>query len=353
MKTQATNFITIAILIIMLALAACCTHAQNMEGPVQPKPVESSDPFEQNRALGRGVNLGNALEAPSEGEWGMMIQEEYLQLIKDAGFSSVRIPVRWNAHALQEEPFTIEEYFFERVDKVIGWALERNLQVVLNIHHYNALMEAPAQHRRRFLAIWRQISGHYRGYPDNLLFEVLNEPHGHLTPGLWNRYLRDAIGMIRETNPNRTLVIGTAPWGGIDGLKDLSLPHSERNVIVTVHYYEPFRFTHQNAGWVEGSEAWDGTTWTGTEEQKKAVESDFNFVQNWAEQHKRPVFVGEFGAYSAAPRESRERWTKYVRQTMEKRGFSWAYWEFGAGFGIYDRENDEWRIGLLEALIPE
>ncbi len=37
----------------------------------------------------------------------------------------------------------------------------------------------------------------------------------------------------------------------------------------------------------------------------------------------------------------------------EKRDISWAYWEFGAGFGIYDIENDEWDMGLLNALIPQ
>ena len=33
-------------------------------------------------------------------------------------------------------------------------------------------------------------------------------------------------------------------------------------------------------------------------------------------------------------------------------GGSWSYWEFGAGVGIYDRENRRWRTELLNALIP-
>ena len=37
-----------------------------------------------NQLLGRGVNLGNAFDAPSEGEWGVVIQEEYFQIIKYA-----------------------------------------------------------------------------------------------------------------------------------------------------------------------------------------------------------------------------------------------------------------------------
>ena len=33
--------------------------------------------FELNTKIARGVSLGNALEAPSEGEWGLKILPEY------------------------------------------------------------------------------------------------------------------------------------------------------------------------------------------------------------------------------------------------------------------------------------
>jgi endoglucanase len=307
-----------------------------------------------NRSLGRGVNLGNAMEAPSEGDWGMVVEEEFIQLISDAGFEAIRIPIRWNAHAQASPPYTITPEFFSRVDEIIGWAIERDLMIMINIHHYNELMQNPHQHRERFLALWGQIATHYQSYDNNLLFEMLNEPHDNLGPGLWDQFLKDVIDVIRETNPDKTLVIGTSPWGGFGGLEHLRLPENDRNLIVTVHYYNPFQFTHQGAGWAgEESSEWIGTTWTGTEEQKAAVDTDFDMVQQWAEIHNRPIHLGEFGAYEVAPDESRKIWTQYVREAAEKRGFSWAYWEFGAGFGIYDRDQNRWRNGLLESLLPE
>lgn len=326
-----------------------CT-GDDSEATLQKPP----DPYEQNRVLGKGINLGNALEAPQEGEWGMMIRDEYFLLIRDAGFDAVRIPIRWNAHASDNPPFRINNLFFDRVDTVIKQAMSRNLAVVINIHHYNKLMESPDEHKERFLALWRQIAGQYHNYPSTLFFEVLNEPHGNLKAGLWNQFLREAISVIRESNPYRTLIIGTSPWGGISGLKDLSVPGHDRNIIVTVHYYEPFHFTHQGAEWVGGqSDKWLGTTWEGTEEQKKKVRTDFDQVQSWGASHDRPIYLGEFGAYSRAPTESRETWTTFVRQEAGQRGFSWAYWEFGAGFGVYDREIVKWREPLLKALIPD
>lgn len=346
------------VLVILLTLVSCINKnvkQKDQTGDFLPpeNPPEAIDPFVLNEKMGKGINLGNALEAPEEGEWGMVIEEEYIELIRRAGFDAVRIPIRWNAHAKNSAPYTIYPEFFERIDKVVNWALDRDLLVMINIHHYNELMDQPARHRERFISIWEQIGDHYKEYENTLLFEVLNEPHGNLGPVRWNVFLKDAVEAIRKTNPNRTIVIGTSPWGGSGGLEDLSLPDDDRNLIVTVHNYNPFQFTHQGAEWVEGSDAWVGTTWTATEEQKNALIEELGRIKNWGEQHDRPIHLGEFGAYSAAPEESRILWTDYIRSEAEERGFSWAYWEFGAGFGIYDRESQQWRKGLLKALLPD
>src|ERR1700679_2895967 len=72
-----------------------------------------------NSKLGSGINLGNALEAPKEGDWGVVLKAEYFPLIKSAGFKHVRVPVSWSTHAAKEAPYTIDPAFFERVDWVI------------------------------------------------------------------------------------------------------------------------------------------------------------------------------------------------------------------------------------------
>jgi endoglucanase len=62
--------------------------------------------------------------------------------------------------------------------------------------------------------------------------------------------------------------------------------------------------------------------------------------------------MSEFGAYDKADMDSRVRWTAFMREQAEERGFSWSYWEFGAGFGVYDRSAQKWNQELLEALVP-
>lgn len=99
-------------------------------------------------AFGRGVNLSNALEAPREGDWGVTLEEKHFAEIKAAGFDSIRLPVRWSAHAEAAAPYRIDPRFFDRVDWAVRQALSRKLGVVLNLHHYSELDERPDEHRR-------------------------------------------------------------------------------------------------------------------------------------------------------------------------------------------------------------
>ncbi len=320
--------------------------------PHRAHAAADGDMFAYNRALGRGINMGNALEAPAQQSWGVELRAEYFALIAAAGFTSVRLPVRWSDHAATSAPYTIHAEFFRTVDTVLGWALSNKLHVVLNMHHYHELSEHPGAHRTRFLALWKQIASHYRGAPDRVCFEVLNEPCRAMTAALWNELIPEAIQIIRATNPRRPLIIGPVEWNSMAALPQLVLPENDRRLIATVHYYNPFAFTHQGAEWVEHMQDTRGIAWQGTSNEQAAVQADFLRVAEWARTHKRPVYMGEFGAYDKADMASRARWAAYVAREAERHGMSWAYWEFCAGFGVYDRAAARWRTELLHALMP-
>lgn len=347
----------LALVSLVIGLLSGCEKDQESpaiqdEFPFTPPSNQILDPFQQNARLGRGINLGNALEAPNEGDWGVTLKAEYFKVIKEAGFQSVRLPVKWSGHASPFEPYTIDPTFFTRVDWAIGQAISNGLAVVLNIMHYDELMQTPDRHRARFLHLWADIAAHYRNYPDELFFELLNEPNANLTAAIWNDYLKEAITTIRKTNPYRTLIVGPASWNSFTMLSSLVLPETERNLIITFHYYNPFQFTHQGAEWVSGSNAWLGTTWSNTLAETEAVRNDFNQAETWAQAHNRPLYVGEFGAYSKADLNSRFFWTAFVAREAERRQWSWTYWEFCAGFGAYDATHNQWNATLKKALIP-
>jgi endoglucanase len=334
-----------------VAMAACRPHTPPQDTPPMSTPAPAVDAFAANRRLGRGVNLGNALEAPSEGEWGVTLREADFQLIAEAGFDSVRLPTRWSAHAGATAPYAIDPAFFDRVTWAVDQALARGLNVVLNIHHYDELLTDRAAQEPRFLAIWRQIAERFQDYPDALFFEVLNEPHD-IGDRAWNTLAAKALDVIRASNPARYVIVGPVDWNSHRRLRDLRLPEDDRRLIVTFHYYLPFQFTHQGAEWAEGSQAWLGTTWDATSSQKSDALWDLDLAAAWGKEHNRPIFLGEFGAYSKADMDSRARWTAFVARQAEARDMSWAYWEFRAGFGVYDDATGAWNQPLLDALMP-
>jgi endoglucanase len=102
-----------------------------------------------------------------------------------------------------------------------------------------------------------------------------------------------------------------------------------------------------------GGSLWLGTTWEGTEMEQRMLRGDLDMAVALAESKGWQLFMGEFGSYSRVDLDSRVRWTRFLVQEAEARGIAWAYWEFGAGFGIYDREAGVWREELLRALIPD
>lgn len=305
-----------------------------------------------NDRLGRGINYGNMFEAPSEYAWGNPWHPGYSEMIAELGFNHIRIPVRWEPSERTAEiaPYTINPSFLTRIKQVVDSALNNGLMAVVNMHHHEALYDDPDRQKDRFLAQWKQISEYFQDYPDDLLFEILNEPHGNLIAEIWNDFIVDALGVIREYNPDRIVIIGTAEYGGLGGLPKLEIPDDE-NIILTVHYYNPFSFTHQGAEWVEGSDQWLGTEWTDTETERNVIRNDFALLRNIQESENIPVHIGEFGAYSKADLQWREKWTTFLARYFDSLGWSWAYWEFSAGFGIYNPNTQMFNNELTNALI--
>jgi endoglucanase len=311
-----------------------------------------SDAVTFNRLLGRGMNIGNALDAPREGAWGVTLKEEYFQALKDAGFNSVRIPIRWSAHAESNPPYAIDPAFFARVDWAIDQALSRGLTAVINVHHYIAMDEDPVVNAPRLVGLWKEIAGRYQNRPSKLFFELFNEPQDKLSDEQWNDVIPDLLRAIRETNPTRMVIVGPGYWNGFDHLPSLQIPEADRGIIVTFHYYKPIQFTHQAQSWMPSSAAWKGTKW-GSAQDHDVLRRDFDSAASWAREHRRPLYLGEFGASENADLESRVSWTSAVAREAEHLGFSWSYWQLCSSFAVYDCAAGSWNQAMLRALLDK
>lgn len=303
-----------------------------------------------NRRLGRGINIIG---------WDPLwhdfsrarFTDEHFRLIRQAGFSHVRV----NLHPLRDgKPDAggkMDPAFFKALDWCVDHALASKLLVVLDYHDDLAISPDPAGKREAFLATWGAIAEHCKARLAEVLFEILNEPAPKFTHESWNQYHKDALAVIRRTNPDRAVIIGPAMWNGVGQLEKLVLPEDDRNIIVTFHYYSPFDFTHQGTPWT-GQRDKVGVTWEATPRQRQAVLDDFAKAESWAAQHNRPLYLGEFGAYEKADLASRVRYISFVAREAERRGWSWAYWQFDGDFIAFDIAGKRWVEPIRDALIP-
>jgi endoglucanase len=298
--------------------------------------------------LGRGICLGNALDGPSEGAWGVTLEESFFATIRAAGFDSVVIPVRWSAHADKAAPYRIDPAFLARVDWAVDQGRRNHLAVLLKTHQYE-FGTRPMRDLPRYLAIWEQLAEHYRGRPADVLFEISNDPGYVFTGPQWNQITADVLKIIRRANPSRTVVVCPVFGDPVGDLAQLELPADDQNLLVRLYYFAPIEFTEQGANWIAGADHWVGRTWQGTEAERRAVAADFDRAAQWAREHGRSLYLGEFGAVNTADMESRVRWTRCVVEEAKRRDIPWAYWEFCSNFGVYDLGTRAWRQPLLEA----
>ncbi|MDG3039780.1 glycoside hydrolase family 5 protein [Roseicyclus marinus] len=283
------------------------------------------------------VNLGNALDAPREGDWGPPITFEDLVWIANQGFDTVRLPVRFSGHW----DGRIDPQFLRRVDEVIAQARSVGLQVILDLHHFDGLMADPVGQAPVFHAIWTELAQHYAGHDNGLVFELLNEPRGALGGERLHALYAAIIPEIRRHNPERWIILG---GGNSNDLNELAaLPIPDGRIALTFHYYEPYVFTHQQAEWID---IWFPASGWGTAEDVAAVRADFDRIPDLG----APIFLGEFGVYERADPVSRMHWTRVVREAAEARGIAWCHWAYRAGFDIVDARTGDWTEGMRDAL---
>lgn len=320
-------------------------------------PAEAALAFERNRRLGHGLNLNGYVDGnPADGNDAPMSPEDF-RSIAEAGFQSVRIDVCWIRHCSTEAPYTIDPEFFDYMDRTIRECFKNGIAVSIDQHYYPYInMSEPDaqlswdQNIDRLKSLWKQIAEHYKDYPDDMLyFDLLNEPNMALGADGLNRLYAELIKIIRETNPGRTLLLGTPNLGQSWTLGELKLPEDDWNLIVEVHYYLPHTFTHNNLSYVESATG-SSNVWEGSPEDEAPIRYDMDFCALWSSRSGRPVNVGEWGACLNADRDSRLRYFTFMHRLFDAHGFSSHIWAYRGLFGLYDMTKESWDEGVLSSL---
>ncbi|MDA3892852.1 MAG: cellulase family glycosylhydrolase [Salinivirgaceae bacterium] len=284
------------------------------------------------KAMGRGINLGNTLEPEQEAGWNNgPAQEYYFDMYKEAGFATVRIPVRWDKHTATTAPFEVDDDFMDRVEQIVDWGLDRDLFIVLNMHHEESFQNDYAGQKERYESIWSQISARFKDKSEKLIFEMMNEPHAIISQNEIDEFNVNVLGIIRETNATRNVIYSGKGWASANDMMEASIPDkNDAYLMAYYHSYDPWDF----AG--EGNGKW------GTSSDIQQMIDRMSGVQDWSESNNIPVFIGEFGAQRLCEYNSRMfYYATYVEQALAHNQ-CFAEWDDGGDFQTMLRDGKKW-----------
>jgi endoglucanase len=376
------NFYRLSALALICSMGiVACSSGSKHEAVAPPEEEEVAEPVAvdyslgraMNKRLGKGINLGNSWESKgySDAAWGNPIDDNDFAVIKNAGFNSVRIPVRWNYDS-DYSTHTVSAERLAGVKEDIQLALNQGLAVIVNFHHYEELNEAGNNYakdpeafnkeKEHFLLLWAQVAQEMQSFPDSMVvLEILNEPtiaSAELVDGIMN----DAYKVIRGIS-KKTIMFEAYHAAKFADLNMLHLPE-DGNIIYSGHYYEPYGFSHQGhsaqyrciGDAAYGSSAvYDLPSYV---KQATALYPDINGGHI-------PMNMGEFGISGGDSANDRycdadgvlpsarmkAQWAQKTVEAAEANDISWNYWGFTkvGGFEAYDRNEATWYEGFPAA----
>lgn len=357
------NIVKIAGLLMMFASFSCSDDEKivfvNGEEPEVPGSTEFPSAKEVIVEISAGFNLGNTFDNGINPTNFASIKP-IIDLYKNAGMKHVRIPTTWMdrfADKIANENGNVNynhPRFLELV-QVIDYALSQDMYVILNTHHEHWLKDnydGTALYDTKFQTLWTDIATFFKGYPNKLIFEVLNEPEGNLGENDGNgpfpdvteptalEYTRkvnnigyEAIRATGGNNANRIIMVGLNGQGNALNFATVyptkaSLPGAGEDpyIAVQVHTYNPWAF----CGETGSNAAFPGTPF---------IEKGIQDVSVHAIKLNVPVHYGEFGV--GRSNNTAERNTDLVRgfyRTIARgtlgQNMAFSVWDDRGWFGL-------------------
>ena len=325
--------------------------ASNFWQKTKNKPVDYSKGRAMNKRLGRGINFGNSWDSQGTDDcgWGNCIQDGWFKIAKDAGFNSIRLPVRWDNDASGSN---VSSSRLAGVKADIELALAQGMVVIVNFHHHGISSKYSTSEKERFVGMWTQVAKELDKYGDDeVVLEILNEPH-EISVDQVNDLMTSAYEVIRKNAPGKTIMFEAGGYAKFAQIPKLKLPE-DGNIIVSGHYYEPYTFTHQGHGY-DGNDKATFSAATIANDFKgyaEAIAQTFPDINGGS----IPMNMGEFGVSStnggsSVSEENRAKWTDEVIGAAEKYGMSWQYWGFAGvgGFEAYNKGAGQWYPEMLK-----
>ncbi|MBL7698035.1 MAG: cellulase family glycosylhydrolase [Chitinophagaceae bacterium] len=330
--------------------------------------------------LSKGINLSNWFNDYSDhGQFSNRFTDEHFALLKQLGFTYVRIPIGQYILYNEGNPSQLNAANLQYVDKAVENAIAHGLAVTINYHPASNDVEkklpVSTESQDKMAEYWKAVAKFFKKYGEKeIFFEVFNEPHVASDGTIaydktwWNPVQLKLIKAIRSETPGHFIIVGGESWNSIDGLRLLTI-YKQNNIVYNFHFYDPFVFTHQGATWAGPSmaklrnvpypsspenvapildtatdqEVIDMVGWYGQERwDKEKLAVNIQRAVDWATANRAALICNEFGSYMEfAPRESRLNLIRDIREILEENNIGWAMWEMDEGFGFINYSNGD------------
>ncbi len=339
-------------LVLSVLAVPAATQAQDTEPQTAEEIVAAMQP---------GWNLGNTLDAmccspgADETAWGNpRVDPSLFEDIKAEGFNSVRIPVSWGTRTGPAPDYTIEPATMDRVQEIVDYALDADLYVMINTHHdswqWIEHIADPEQHdavMAQYTATWTQIADTFKDYPQELLFEPINEvgfsgwgpgtDKDHELIAELNSSFHEVVRASGGANADRLLVLPTIRTGSDPGDMDALAAQIEAlddpMLAATTHNYGYFPFSANLAG----SPSYD-------EEVQAFLEEDFQRQVDTFVSQGVPVIIGEYSLHdnyeNRVERGEALKFFEHFGYLARTSGITTMWWDNGRH---YDRYKRQWR----------
>jgi hypothetical protein len=261
----------------------------------------------------------------------------------------------WNANLIRwqlfrqarpgETPGGYDEWLeaeLKKLDAALPLCEKLGLYVVLDLHSPPGgkgtaggyvgsdagLFSDPAS-QDKFVEIWRKMATRYKDARPIWGYDLVNEPvEDGLGEGCldWQGLAERAARAIREIDPERTIIVEPAAWGGPGGLEEME-PLSVSNVVYSVHMYMPHAFTHQNVHGKTPSYTYPGII-EGKYWNKAELERALQPAIDFQKRYNVHMYIGEFSAIRWAPGNSAFAYLSDLIDIFEQHGWDWTYHAF-------------------------
>ena len=354
-----SGFMRFGLLTLFSGFAAPMCGRTKAGSKSKPNTVKAS----RLKTLSKGLNLDHwRLHNLTDGFYTKAILQQYQGL----GLTYTRLPVLLSAFLDENNPSVLKTDSLAALDAIIQTHIKTGLGIVVCPFDPPSELYSEPDMQAKFVAFFKAFATHLSSTdPEKVFLEVMNEPVAASQD--WNNLQVKLITAIRSAAISHTIIATSNDWSNVRALPMTQIVE-DKNVVYNFHFYDPFVFTHQGATWtwralqfmknvpypatpaavaplvnaIQDAKAKGAVEYYGKEKwNRDKLVSVLAIAANWAKTNGVPVICNEFGVIPwTAPRDSRLRYLKDVREVLESYKIGWANW---FGLDVHDS-------GLVQAL---